>query len=185
MRSEARNLILAALMATLTFIGAQIRVQLFAVPFTLQTLFVLLAGGILGPFWGAASMALYLFMGLVGLPVFAGGAGPGVILSPTFGYLLGFPLAAYWAGRSVPLSELSGAGLARIFFALLIALGWVYVLGVAYLWLIKNLYFGEELALSRAIWIGFAVFVPVALLKAFLAALLLRYLSPRIRCGSV
>jgi biotin transport system substrate-specific component len=69
------------------------------VPITLQTLWVYLAGIVLGPLWAGVAFTLYLLAGLVGLPVFAGGnAGLGVLLGPTGGFLVGFPLAAMTIG---------------------------------------------------------------------------------------
>jgi biotin transport system substrate-specific component len=72
------------------------------VPITLQTLWVYLAGVVLGPVWAGVAFTLYLLAGLLGLPVFAGGnAGLGVLLGPTGGFLFGFPLAALLAGTAV------------------------------------------------------------------------------------
>ncbi|WP_423750968.1 biotin transporter BioY [Salinirarus marinus] len=72
------------------------------VPITLQTLWVFLAGVVLGPLWAGVSFTLYLLAGLVGLPVFAGGAsGLGVVLGPTGGFLVSFPLAAAATGLVV------------------------------------------------------------------------------------
>lgn len=85
--------------ALLTALGAQLEIPTQPVPLTLQTFFVLLAGGLLGPAQGALSMAVYLSLGLLGAPVFAGG-GFGLVrlLGPTGGYLLSFPLAAALTG---------------------------------------------------------------------------------------
>ncbi len=82
-------------------ISAQIAVPLpfTAVPFTLQPLAVLIVGGLLGARGGAAALALYIALGLMGLPVFAmGGSGLARLLGPTGGYLLAFPLAAAVTG---------------------------------------------------------------------------------------
>ena len=69
------------------------------VPITLQTLWVYLAGIVLGPVWAGAAFLLYAAAGIVGLPVFAGGsAGLGVVLGPTGGFIVGFPLAASAVG---------------------------------------------------------------------------------------
>lgn len=69
------------------------------VPITLQTLWVFLAGIVLGPLWAGVALVLYLLAGLVGLPVFAGAsAGLGVLLGPTGGFLVGFPVAAVVVG---------------------------------------------------------------------------------------
>src|SRR5262249_47280061 len=70
------------------------------VPITLQGLVVVLAGMMLGPGAGAASMALYLLAGATGLPVFAPGGAPGILrfVGPTGGYLIAYPAAAFVAG---------------------------------------------------------------------------------------
>ncbi len=70
------------------------------VPVTMQNLFVVMSGMLLGPRAGATSQAVYLLMGLMGLPVFSGGGGPGYVMSPTFGYLLGFIAASAVSGLS-------------------------------------------------------------------------------------
>jgi len=97
-----QGLLLACVFAALTGLLAQIRVYLpfTPVPITGQTLGVLLAGTMLGARYGAWSMGVYLALGLVGVPWFAGGAsGPAYIMSPTMGYLVGFIVAAWMIGR--------------------------------------------------------------------------------------
>lgn len=86
----------------LTAAGAYIQIPLSPVPVTLQTFFVLLSGAMLGGKRGALSQLAYLFYGICGLPVYAGGmAGAAVLLGPTGGYLLSFPIAALAAGYLV------------------------------------------------------------------------------------
>jgi biotin transport system substrate-specific component len=81
--------------ALLTAAGARIEVLHQPVPYTLQTLIVLVSGGLLGMRNGFVSQITYLALGCAGLPVFAAGnVGPAVLLGPTGGYLLAFPLAA-------------------------------------------------------------------------------------------
>jgi biotin transport system substrate-specific component len=83
----------------LTAVGAQIEIPNQPVPFTLQTFFVLTAGAFLGKRGGVISMCLYLSLGMLGLPVFSGGAfGLAKIGGPTGGYLLSFPVAAFAVG---------------------------------------------------------------------------------------
>ncbi|KUK16848.1 biotin transporter BioY, partial [Thermococcus sibiricus] len=96
---EAREITYAALFAALTAVGAQIAIPLGTVPITLQVLFVLLSGLILGAKLGFLSQIVYLFMGAIGLPVFANfSGGLAYIYGPTGGYLISFPLAAFLAG---------------------------------------------------------------------------------------
>jgi len=88
--------------AVATALGARVEIPHYPVPFTLQTMVVLLAGAFLGARNGAYSQILYLGAGLIGLPVFAGGAfGFMKIAGPTGGYLLAFPIAAAAAGYLV------------------------------------------------------------------------------------
>ncbi len=94
-----RNMVMGALMAALMAVGAFIIVPVGPVPIVLQNLFVMLAGLILGPWWGMASVAIYLMAGLVGLPVFSGGgAGLAHLLGPTGGYLMGYLPAVFLVG---------------------------------------------------------------------------------------
>ena len=82
-------------------------VPLNPVPMTLQPLAVLVVGGLLGPAAGAAALTLYLVLGMLGMPVFAGGSAGFVhVIGPTGGYLLAFPAAAAVAG----LASRTGAG---------------------------------------------------------------------------
>jgi biotin transport system substrate-specific component len=86
--------------AVATALAARLEIPNYPVPFTLQTMAVLLAGAFLGARNGALSQMLYLGFGLAGLPVFAGGAfGIMKLIGPTGGYLLAFPIAAALVGR--------------------------------------------------------------------------------------
>jgi len=104
--------------AILTAIAAQIEIPLNPVPLTLQTFFVLLSGAFLGKKGGFLSMSIYLLLGLIGLPVFAGGGfGFHSLIGPTGGYLLAFPFAAFVIGYLVSLKR------GRIYIILWMAMG--------------------------------------------------------------
>ena len=91
-----------ALFAAATALGARIEIAHQPVPYTMQTLVVLLAGAFLGPRNGAISQLLYLSAGVLGAPVFAaGGFGIAKLFGPTGGYLLAFPVAAALVGYLV------------------------------------------------------------------------------------
>ncbi|MCL6100486.1 MAG: biotin transporter BioY [Bacteroidetes bacterium] len=86
----------------LTFLAAQVEIPTQPVPFTLQTVLVLLAGAFLGARNGAYSQIVYLALGVIGIPVYAGFSfGLAKIFGPTGGYLLSFPFAAYLVGYVV------------------------------------------------------------------------------------
>ncbi|AKB23766.1 Substrate-specific component BioY of biotin ECF transporter [Methanosarcina sp. MTP4] len=163
--SELRKMVFASLFAAMTAAGAYIRIPLFIspVPVTLQTLFVFLAGSMLKSKWGTLCMLVYALLGIAGMPVFTGGAsGPGVILGPTGGYIIGFILAAFVIGY---LSEKSGKT-DYLSNALYIGIGLVivYAMGVAQLALVG------KLDLLQAITLGVLPFIPGDLLKLAVAA---------------
>jgi len=83
----------------LTALAAQVSVPTQPVPFTLQTLLVVLSGAFLGSRNGAYSQVVYLLAGVIGIPVFAGYSfGIERLFGPTGGYLLSFPFAAFFVG---------------------------------------------------------------------------------------
>lgn len=86
-----------ALMAATAWLSIPIGI---GAPLTLQTLFVMLAGTILGEKLGTISILIYVLLGFIGLPIFAGmQGGPGVIFGPTGGFIISFILLAYFAGK--------------------------------------------------------------------------------------
>ena len=94
-RSNAVRLAECAVFVVLMVIGAFLHIPFFPVPLTFQTVISVLAGLLLGPWYGAGAVLVYIFMGLCGLPVFASGGGFSYVVNPTFGYLLGFAAAAF------------------------------------------------------------------------------------------
>jgi biotin transport system substrate-specific component len=91
--------------------SAWLSVPFYPVPMTMQTLAVLLVGGLLGPRLGVTAVAGYLALGLVGAPVFHGGmGGPAVLAGPTGGYLLGFLPAAFLMGLVASRVRAAGPG---------------------------------------------------------------------------
>lgn len=94
-----KDLSVVALFAALIALGAFVKIPFPGVPLTLQGVFVLLAGLLLGPQKGLLAVSLYIFIGLAGLPVFSGGGGIAYIFRPSFGYLLGFLPAVFVTGK--------------------------------------------------------------------------------------
>lgn len=167
-RSTSRDLALIASFAALVAVlGLPGGLQLFgnAVPITLQTLGVMLAGSVLG--WRRGALALLTFLALVavGLPLLSGGRGGlGVFAGPSVGYLLAWPLAAAVIGWLVrqrrPAYPLWWGLLANV----VGGVGVVYLIGVPVQSAITHLSLGHTLALS-------AVFLPGDLAKAVVATL--------------
>ena len=86
-------------------ISAKIKIPFYPVPMTMQTLVILLIGACFGWRLGVATISLYLFEGIIGLPVFSGtpekGLGIAYFIGPTMGYLVGFIVAGYLAGKFI------------------------------------------------------------------------------------
>lgn len=150
-------------------VSAWVEVPMVPVPLTLQTLAIVLIAALAGPRLTAAIIGAYLLEGLVGLPVFAGGAGgPQHLIGPTGGYLMGFLLggivAAAIAGRTLSLWRVAVAGLAA--HAIILGAGWAWL----------SLLIGPEAAFAG----GVAPFLLGSLVKIGLAALLLKASAPAI-----
>lgn len=93
--SRTRDMVTASLLASLIAATSWVSGVWQPVPFSLQSLFVVLAALLLPPAWAIAAMGVYVLLGAIGLPVFAqGGSGLGILAGPTGGYLVGFILAA-------------------------------------------------------------------------------------------
>lgn len=102
MKLRTKDIILCALFAALMGIGANVApfLTIGSVPITFQLLFAIMAGGLLGSRLGAISMMAYIFIGLAGAPVFAGfKGGIGILVSPTFGFIISFIFVAYIVGK--------------------------------------------------------------------------------------
>ncbi len=161
-----------AFFALLTALGAHVAVPLGVtpVPMTLQTLFVLLSGAILGPVAGAASQLLYLGLGVAGVPVFAmGGAGLPWIFGPTGGYLMAFPLAAALSGW---IAGPEGRAL-RTAAALLVGSAVIFVMGAGWLSVVTDLTSGALFAAAVQ------PFLPGAVVKAAIGFVVVRRISVR------
>lgn len=142
------------------------------VPFTLQTAVLHYLLFTLGRrAW--RSIVAYVLLGLAGLPVFAYGGGPAYVLSPTFGYLLGFVVGTAVAGKLAPRGALSTR---RGFIAGLVQLSFTYALGSAWLaaWYATAGRAGISQALLLAIATGVAPFIAWDLVKMFAALALAR-----------
>jgi biotin transporter BioY len=93
-----RDILLVLSFTLLTAVSAKLKIEIGPVPITGQTFAVLLSGALLGSKRGALSQIFYLLGGLAGIPWFARGGGIGYLMSPTFGYIIGFVFAAFVVG---------------------------------------------------------------------------------------
>lgn len=151
---KLRPLVIAALFASLTAVGAffpRIPVPGTTLIITLQTFFVFMAGILLEPKYALFSQLAYMAIGLAGLPVFSGGGGIGYVLQPSFGYIIGFCVSALAVSVFVRKNVVKYIGIKekKLFFLLRAVLGMMlavfslYLFGVAYMYIIYNLYLNE------------------------------------------
>ena len=151
---------------------AQVTIPLPLVPITGQTLGVILVGAALGARRGAVSLAAYLAIGLAGAPVFAEfSGGPAMVLSPSFGYALGFVPAAFVAGWFAERAWDRRPVLALVGFVAASAMP--FLLGVPYLAMIMTAVLGAGTDLAGVLAAGLWPFLPGGLVKAALAAVLI------------
>ncbi len=174
---KTRDLILTALFAALTAIGAFLRIPTPLSSFTLQVFFTCMAGVLLGAKYGALSQAVYLLLGLAGLPIFTSGGGLGSFLSPTFGFALALvPMAALvgsltrkLGGRFWGICGACGAGLALL-----------YAIGLPYMHLILTLYLQKRQTVWQTVAGGMLLFLPWDALKIVVTGSLGSLLLPRL-----
>lgn len=168
--SSLRRMVYAAMFGALTAVTSLIVIPLQPVPITLQSLFSGLAGILLGGYTGALSQIVYVLLGVIGLPVFAGGkAGLGTLFGPTGGYLIGFIVAAYVVGKIVEVRR--EAGIVWIGLALLVGNVLIYSLGVLQLCLVA------QVTLIKGLLVGVAPFLIGDLLKLAAAVVI----GPKLR----
>lgn len=184
MRSEkTKNMILCAMFVALIAAGAFIKIPVPVVPFTLQYLFTMLAGLLLGAKRGFISVCIYILLGLVGLPIFAQGGGIGYVFQPSFGYIIGFAVGAFVTGKIA--NKSSKPSYKRLLAANFIGLGFVYLLGMVYYYLISNFYLGTPIGLWPLFLYCFILAVPGDILLCIVGAILGNRLIPLIKAKRV
>ncbi|WP_342675982.1 biotin transporter BioY [Methanofollis sp. UBA420] len=166
--SEERSRIIAesAGFVALIAAGSWVSIPFVPVPLTLQTFFVLLAGVVMKR-WAVVPAALYLLLGLLGLPVFHNGtAGIGVLMGPTGGFIVGFIAAALIAGlayeKEAEMVRIAGLAAASIA---------IYLFGVSWL------AYSTSMGLVAATLVGMVPFLPGDAVKAAAAYIVGRRLA--------
>lgn len=175
-KNSIRNMTMCALFVTLIIIGTFIKIPVPVLPFTLQFLFTMLAGLLLGGKLGALSVFVYIILGLIGLPVFTEGGGLGYLFKPSFGYIIGFCIGSFVTG--IIANKVSAPSYKRLFAANFIGLIIVYLCGMIYYYIICNYVINTPIALWPLILYCFILAVPGDIALCILSAILAKRLLP-------
>lgn len=179
-RFTVREIVCGGMFTALVAAGAFIQVPVPGMDyFTLQFLFVLLAGMLLGHKLGAVSVGVYVLLGLCGLPIFAAGGGITYIFRPSFGYLLAFIAAAFIVGLMVRKAKKQRyrTYLAAAFCGLIVTYG----IGLVYKYMMLNFYVGEKTAFVLVIADCFPLDLPGDVVLCLLSTGLAVRLVPAFR----
>ena len=168
---NSRKYVFTALFAALISIGCFIAIPLpGGVPITVQNLFCVLAGSILGSFYGAVSVLLWMIIGAVGIPVFANAhGGIAIILGPTGGYMWGYMLSSLFIGLTLSSPKTTENKknikfITKIAVLSLVAYALVYLPGIP--WFMHVMAGkGKPVAFTSALKLTFIPFIPGDLLK--------------------
>ncbi|GAE28356.1 substrate-specific component BioY of biotin ECF transporter [Halalkalibacter wakoensis JCM 9140] len=172
-RIQTVDLVLVAMFAALMAIGANLTSFLVigSVPITMQTLFAILAGALLGSKMGSLAMIIYLLIGLVGFPVFAQfSGGLRTLVSPTFGFLLSFIMVAFVTGLIIEKSKRKT--LATFLVACFVGLIINYVVGTHYMYYAFQFLTGLEAVSYQVVWAWMAAPAVKDIILTFFAAVL-------------
>lgn len=167
--TRTKQITLCALFAALIAIGTHIKIPTPLLPLTLQTLFVVLSGLVLGRKYGALSVCVYVIAGLAGLPVFTGSA-----LNPTFGYIVGFIPGAWISGY---IAERFTPKFMTWFLGAVAGIAVIYAVGIPYYWLMSKYYIGNELGAKTLLMYFVLMPIPGDLAKSVVAGLIVQRLA--------
>lgn len=170
-----RNLIFAALFAALTVVGTWIKIPLPFIPITMQVFFVIFAGALLGSKLGLISQLIFMLIGLIGVPVFSFGGGLDSIFMPSFGYIIGFALAAFTTGLII--EKAKKRNFYTYLFASCAGILVIYLCGVPYLYFINTIYLAKPFTIKAAIYYGFVVFLGKDIVSATMLSIILPTVS--------
>lgn len=178
-RDKIKDLMKCSIFVALIIVGAFIKIPIPVVPFTLQLLFTMMAGLLLGGKLGVITVGVYILMGLLGFPVFTEGGGLAYILKPSFGYIIGFAAASYVTG--VIANKTSNPSYKRLLLANFTGLGIVYLCGMVYYYLMSNFYIGNPIGLWPLFLYCFILAVPGDIVLCILGAFLGKRMIPIMR----
>lgn len=174
---RTKEMCLCALFTALLCASAYIKIPTPLLPVTFQTLFVSLAGLLLGSKKGPISVAVYVFIGLIGIPVFAEGGGLSYVLRPSFGYIIGFILSAFVTGK---LAEKKYT-FKNFLLSSMVGLICVYAAGLVYYYFISTMYLGNQLEIKNLFIYCFLLTLPADIIMCILASTIGKRLKSTIK----
>lgn len=176
MNTRTKSMVYCGLFTALIAVGAFIKVPVPVVPFTLQYLFTMLAGLLLGAKRGAIAVLAYMLLGLAGLPIFTEGGGLWYLLKPSFGYIIGFVIGTYVTGRIA--ETMPKKTIPYYLLANLAGLTIVYACGMSYYYVICNYVIDTPIALWPLFLYCFILAVPGDIALSVVGAVIAKRVRP-------
>lgn len=173
---KTKGVIYCGLFTALIAIGAFIKIPIPVVPFTLQYLFTMLAGLLLGSRLGTLSVLSYMLLGLAGLPIFSEGGGIWYVFKPSFGYIIGFAVGTFVTGWIA--EQMEKKTITRYLIANLAGLFCVYAIGMIYYYIICNFVIDTPIAVGPLFLYCFVLAVPGDIALSILGAVVAKRVRP-------
>ncbi len=173
---KTKGVIYCGLFTALIAVGAFIKIPIPVVPFTLQYLFTMLAGLLLGSRLGTLSVLSYMLLGLAGLPIFSEGGGIWYVFKPSFGYIIGFAVGTFVTGWIA--EHMEKKTITRYLIANLAGLFCVYAIGMIYYYIICNFVIDTPIAVGPLFLYCFVLAVPGDIALSILGAVVAKRVRP-------
>lgn len=184
LKNKTSKIVICGLFAAMISLSAFIQIPIPNLDyFTLQFLFVLLAGMLLGSKLGGISVLVYVITGLMGFPVFAAGGGLTYILRPSFGYLIGFILCAFVTGFVC--EKIKSKKISKYLIAAFCGFLVTYAIGLTYKYFILNFYMGTKMPLVALLLSCFLLDIPGDIVLCIVASLVGSKLSKYVKRENV
>ena len=173
---KTKGVIYCGLFTALIAVGAFIKIPIPVVPFTLQYLFTMLAGLLLGSRLGTLSVLSYMLLGLAGLPIFSEGGGIWYVFKPSFGYIIGLAVGTFVTGWIA--EHMEKKTITRYLIANLAGLFCVYAIGMIYYYIICNFVIDTPIAVGPLFLYCFVLAVPGDIALSILGAVVAKRVRP-------
>ncbi len=174
--AKTTSIIYCGLFTALIAVGAFIKIPVPVVPFTLQYLFTMLAGLLLGARLGSLSVFAYMVLGLAGLPIFSEGGGLWYVFKPSFGYIIGFVVGTFVTGWIA--EHMKHKTVLNYLAANLTGLMIVYAFGMIYYYVICNYVINTPIGVWPLFLYCFLLAVPGDIALSILGAVVAKQVRP-------